>query len=170
VDETEAPRVIAGHGGSVPGARSNGGGAVAWRGRAPRFGPGVAPSPGARTPVRALATRPGNTHATGVSFEEAPVPSIRSGIAAAAIAAGISVLAAGPAEARASVGFFIGAGPPVFYAPPPPPPLLLPPPPAYVLPPAPYGYYPPPPPPVFHAPPVPRFYYAPPPAYRYWPY
>ena len=73
------------------------------------------------------------------------MPSIRSGVAAAAFAVAISTFAAGPAAARSSVGVFVGAGPPVYYAPPPPPP-------------------------VYYAPPVPRFYYTPPPAYRYWPY
>ncbi len=98
-------------------------------------------------------------------MEEAPVPSIRSGITAAVVAAGISILAAGPASARGSVGVFIGAGPPVYYALPPPPPPLY-----FVPPPPPWYYTPPPPPPIYYAPPRPRFYYAPPPAYRYWPY
>ena len=82
------------------------------------------------------------------------MPSIRSGVAAAAFAVAISTFAAGPAAARSSVGVFVGAGPPVYFVPPP------------------RWYYapPPPPPPVYYAPPVPRFYYAPPPAYRYWPY
>jgi hypothetical protein len=86
---------------------------------------------------------------------------MRSGIAAAAVAAGISILAAGPTAARASVGFFIGAGPPVYYAPPPPPP------PVNHAPSPPRGYYPPPAP---YSPPMPRWYHAPPPAYHYWPY
>lgn len=43
--------------------------------------------------------------------QETVVPSIHSGIAAAAAVAGISVLAAGPAAARGSVGVFIGARP-----------------------------------------------------------
>jgi hypothetical protein len=93
------------------------------------------------------------------------LPSTRFGIAAAVIAAGVSIMAPGPAAARGSVGVFIGAGPPVYYAPPPPPP-----PPVYYAPLPPYRYLPPPPPPVYYAPPVPRWYYAPPPAYRYWPY
>ena len=95
------------------------------------------------------------------------MPSIRSFVTAAALAAGIPALAAGPAEARGSVGVFIGAGPSVFYVPPPPLPF---PPPVFYAPP-PYRYYPPPPPPpVYYAPPVPRWYYGPPPAYRYRPY
>ncbi len=47
------------------------------------------------------------------------MPSVRSGVAAAAIAACVLTLAAAPAAARSSVGVFIGAGPPVYYAPPP---------------------------------------------------
>lgn len=89
--------------------------------------------------------------------------SIRSFVAAVILAAGMFAFMTGPAEARGSVGVFIGAGPPVYYLPPPPPP-----PPVYFAPP-PYRFYPPPPP-VYFAPPVPRWYYAPPPAYRYWPY
>ncbi|CAA9234164.1 MAG: Lysophospholipid transporter LplT / 2-acylglycerophosphoethanolamine acyltransferase / Acyl-[acyl-carrier-protein] synthetase [uncultured Acetobacteraceae bacterium] len=96
-------------------------------------------------------------------LEKAPVPSIRSALAAATIAAGITIPAAGPASAHGSVGVFIGAGPPVYYAPPPPPP------PVYFVPP-PRFYYPPPPPVYYAPPPPPRFYYAPPPAYRYRPY
>ena len=94
------------------------------------------------------------------------MPRTFSGVAATLIAAGMMTFVADPAAARSSVGVFIGAGPPVFYAPPPPLPL---PPPVFYAPP-PYRYYPPPP--VYYAPPppVPRFYYAPPPAYRYWPY
>ncbi len=49
------------------------------------------------------------------------MPSIRSGVAAAAFAVAISTFAAGPAAARSSVGVFVGAEPPVYYAPPPPP-------------------------------------------------
>jgi hypothetical protein len=100
--------------------------------------------------------------------QEALMSSIRSHAVAAAVAAGISALAAGPAEARGSVGVFIGPGPPVYYAPPPPPVYYVPPrpPPGYYRPP-PYRYHPPP---AYYAPPVPRWYYAPPPAYRYWPY
>lgn len=88
----------------------------------------------------------------------------RIGIAAAAIAAGILALAAGPAAARGSAGVFIGLQPPVYYVPPPPPP-----PPVHYRALRPRWYYPPP---AYYtpAPPVPRWYYAPPPAYRYWPY
>lgn len=98
-----------------------------------------------------------------VPAREATVSRIRTGLAAAALAAGLSILAAGPAAARAHVGFFIGAGPPIYYAPPPPPPVY------YYAPPPPRWYYPPP---AYYvpAPPLPRPYYAPPPAYRYWPY
>ena len=72
-------------------------------------------------------TRPGPVSACAApppalcnSLEEAPMPSIRFHVLGAAVAAGVSALAAGPAAARGSVGVFIGAGPPVYYAPPPP--------------------------------------------------
>lgn len=97
------------------------------------------------------------------------MPSTRSAVAAAVVSASLMFVAAEPASARGSVGVFIGAGPPVYYAPLPPPPLPFPPP-VYYAPP-PYRYYAPPPPAYYvPPPPVPRFYYAPPPAYRYWPY
>lgn len=98
-----------------------------------------------------------------VPAREATVSRIRTSLAAVVLAAGLSTLAAGPAAARAHVGFFIGAGPPVYYAPPPPPPIY------YYAPPPARWYYPPP---AYYvpAPPLPRPYYAPPPAYRYWPY
>ena len=99
------------------------------------------------------------------------MPRTFSGVTATLIAAGMMTFVADAAAARSSVGVFIGAGPPVFYAPPLPPPLPLPPPVFYA---PPYRYYPPPPvyyaPPPVALPPMPRFYYAPPPAYRYWPY
>jgi hypothetical protein len=101
---------------------------------------------------------------SGAPAREATASRIRTRLATAVLAAGLSTLAAGPA-ARAHFGFFIGAGPPVDYAPPPPPPVYY----YYYAPPPPRWYYPPP---AYYAPapPLPRPYFAPPPAYRYWPY
>src|SRR5215212_408988 len=93
-----------------------------------------------------VSTCVGSPAALCTPTQEARMPTIRFVALGAALAAGISASAAGPAAARGSVGVFIGAGPPVYYAPPPPPP----PPPIY--------YAPPPPPPGYYRPPPPRYY------------